>query len=198
MLRVCLLLLGLSVLGCGGSVSKDGQSGGSAGTGGSAGGGGSGGFGGSTGGTGGGPVCCGTDADCGSAGDADDGAPAPVECVEGVCKLVPPSFKCWQDSDCPYGMCMGGSVCPCGYDCHQADQLGNCMAPTPAPAPCCTNDMACGDETYAPCVNGVCKVPVLGACWKDDECPAGQSCVGASVCPCGADCDQMDMPGKCL
>lgn len=195
MVRASVLLFGaaLALGACGGSVSKDGESGG---------GGGSGAAGGSGGGSGGGPLCCTSKADCYSGkGGEGEGPPAPVECVQGVCKgmlMLGPS-ECWQDSDCQYGMCIGAFVCPCGSDCHDEDQPGTCMAPTPSPSPaCCTNDLACGDYAYSPCVNGVCKLPVPGACWKNEECPAGQTCVGASVCPCGALCDEMDMPGKCL
>jgi hypothetical protein len=77
------------------------------------------------------------------------------------------------------------------------DQLGYCMAPTPGPL-CCKTDYDCGDFAWQPCVNGVCKMPQGGGlCWVDAECPAGQKCLGASVCPCGAACAVMDTPGKC-
>jgi uncharacterized protein YceK len=65
-------------------------------------------------------------------------------------------------------------------------------------ADCCATDMDCGDLVFAPCVEGVCKQAIGGGqCWSDAECPAGTSCVGAFVCPCGYDCDQEDHPGSC-
>jgi hypothetical protein len=62
---------------------------------------------------------------------------------------------------------------------------------------CCNQDADCGDFAYAPCVNNVCKMPVLDACWSNAECDQGEICVGASVCPCGYDCDAPDTPGHC-
>jgi hypothetical protein len=191
------LLLGLSTLafaGCGGSVTGDPASGGSGGSGASGGGSGSGGSSGSAGADG-GPVCCTTKYECWSGSGEDDGPPAPVECVEGVCKPALGLGQCWQDSGCQYGKCVGAFVCPCGMDCHEEDHPGSCAAPPVGP--CCTNDMACGDYAYVPCVNGVCKQLVAGGCWKDDECPDGTKCVGASVCPCTAMCATEDQPGKC-
>lgn len=200
---------------CGGSVSSDpsgsggtGAIGGAAGSGAS---GGSAGFGGSgavagtagsgavggTAGSGGAPWCCTDDFDCPQYFDGDEtGAPLAYECVAGVCKEFPPPGQCWDDGDCPYGVCQGASVCPCGYDCDGWDTPGWCSLP-PEPY-CCTSDWQCGDFAYVPCVNGVCKEPVTGGCWTDAECPAGLACVGASVCPCGADCAMADMPGKCM
>lgn len=62
---------------------------------------------------------------------------------------------------------------------------------------CCTQDLDCGDFAYVPCVNGVCKQPLPGTCWKDAQCGPDATCVGASVCPCNADCDAPDAPGTC-
>jgi hypothetical protein len=102
---------------------------------------------------------------------------------------------CWRDSDCKFGTCMGASVCPCGYDCDAPDQMGSCPVPGPN---CCKTDNDCGDFQWMPCVNGVCKQPQSGGlCWVDAECPQGQKCIGASVCPCGAMCAVIDTPGKC-
>jgi hypothetical protein len=63
---------------------------------------------------------------------------------------------------------------------------------------CCTMDMECGDLVPAECVNGVCVTPLLGQCWRDADCDGGKVCQGASVCPCGAACDEPDSPGKCV
>lgn len=192
---LALAALGSVLAACGGSVTSDHSTGGSAGAGGTSG---AGGASGGSSGAGGSPVCCSTASDC-SAGDPDhdDGAPWPVDCVEGVCKALPhESGRCWQDDQCQMGLCVGQSICPCTADCIQEDQPGYCMAPT-QPG-CCTNDYDCGDEAFVPCVNGVCKAPVADGCWKSSECPPGKQCVGAMVCPCAAVCDSEDKPGKCL
>lgn len=211
--------MGAALSGCGGSVDSDLHgSGGSAGAGGSGANSGSGGVGGGSGGSsasggsagvagsgavagaggsGGVPACCMYDTDCPQYfGGDDEGAPLTTRCVEGVCKEIPPPSNCWDDADCPMGHCEGASVCPCNMDCHAEDTLGWCVQP-PQPY-CCQVDFDCGDFAYMPCVNGVCKMPVPGACWKDEECPAGTQCVGATVCPCNALCGTIDTPGKCL
>ncbi|MCC6897834.1 MAG: hypothetical protein IT377_02605 [Polyangiaceae bacterium] len=188
--------LGSVLAACGGSVTSDHSTGGSAGAGGTSG---AGGASGGSSGAGGSPVCCSTASDC-STGDSDhhdDGAPWPVDCVKGVCKALPhESGRCWQDDHCQMGLCVGQSICPCLADCIQEDQPGYCMAPT-QPG-CCTNDYDCGDEAFVPCVNGVCKAPVVSGCWKSSECAPGKQCVGATVCPCAAVCDSEDKPGTCL
>ncbi len=141
------------------------------------------------------PVCCANDSDCPELLGED---PVQVACVNGNCKMPAPPGQCWQDSDCPFNQCFGQSVCPCGQnaaDC-KADQPGYCASPSPPPA-CCNSDFECGDEVYAPCVQGVCENSVVGACWKDQECPKGAHCVGVSVCPCGVTCGVPDQPGKC-
>jgi hypothetical protein len=147
--------------------------------------------------------CCTTSMDCPQyyEGDGEDeAAPLANECVNGVCKPTPPYMQCWDDNDCPYGMCQGAFVCPCTADCDGPDSLGWCAAPPPPPPDpyCCKTDWDCGDYAYVPCVNGVCMMPVPGACWTSAECAAGEQCVGASVCPCGALCGIADTPGKCM
>jgi hypothetical protein len=187
---------GSGAIGGSGALGGGGGVGGSGGISGSAGSGGSGAVAG-TAGSGGAPYCCTDDLDCPQYFDGDDrGPPLSTECVAGVCKEILPYGQCWEDDDCPYGACQGASVCPCGADCDSWDTPGWCASP-PEPY-CCTTDFDCGDFMYVPCVSGVCKQPVVGACWKSDECPAGQTCVGASVCPCGALCGAIDQPGKCM
>ncbi len=69
---------------------------------------------------------------------------------------------------------------------------------------CCKSSQDCPSYAFGPppqCVNGVCKQPAPpGQCWTDKDCAAGVQgkCIGASVCPCGADCDGPDTPGKCV
>jgi hypothetical protein len=132
--------------------------------------------------------CCATSADC---------PLAEQVCVSGNCEKPPPPGQCWTDQDCFGSTCNGACICPCGTLCACGGQMGWCEDQTPPPPACCTNDMACGDEQYVPCVNGVCKQPIAGYCWKDAECSAGQKCVGVFVCPCGAACGQAETPGKC-
>lgn len=62
---------------------------------------------------------------------------------------------------------------------------------------CCEKNSDCGDLLYEPCANGVCKNTVPGRCWTNAECPSGDSCIGASVCGCGALCKKGDEPGTC-
>jgi hypothetical protein len=51
------------------------------------------------------------------------------------------------------------------------------------------------DDQPADCHSG--KAPGNGLCWDDSQCSAGQSCIGASCCPVGAQCLVADKPGKC-
>lgn len=62
----------------------------------------------------------------------------------------------------------------------------------------CTDDKSCGDFVYQNCVSGMCKMPVPDKCWDDDECAPTDTCKGAFVCPCGADCTGPDKPGVCI
>jgi hypothetical protein len=73
---------------------------------------------------------------------------------------------------------------------------------------CCFEDRHCATRSEV-CVNadcearrpGVCKsLSSLGRgeCWRDADCPAGMTCRGAIICPCGAVCIIADMPGRCV
>jgi hypothetical protein len=137
------------------------------------------------------PGCCATSADC------DQKPGVGVQCVAGNCEPAPPPGQCWTDADCPGSSCKGGCICPCGVICACGGVMGWCEGPPPPPPGCCQTDWQCGDYVYTPCVNGVCKQTIPDHCWKDDECPAGQQCAGAFVCPCGAACGQAETPGKC-
>jgi hypothetical protein len=138
------------------------------------------------------PGCCATAADC------DQKPYVELQCVAGNCESTPPPGQCWTDADCGGALCKGACICPCGMVCACGGQMGTCEGEPPPPPPlCCTTDWQCGDYVYTPCVNGVCKQPVAGHCWKDAECAAGETCTGAFVCPCGAACGQAETPGKC-
>ncbi|MEZ4226077.1 MAG: hypothetical protein R3B13_34340 [Polyangiaceae bacterium] len=132
------------------------------------------------------PGCCATDQDC------PKDPKQPLTCVAGNCEPVPPSGQCWSDLDCNGGTCGGACICPCGVICACGGQMGWCTSTVPA---CCTGHAACGSG--AVCANNVCKKSEPPYCWHDVECPAGQKCLGASVCPCGAACAVADSPGKC-
>ncbi|MFO0564997.1 MAG: hypothetical protein U0263_05000 [Polyangiaceae bacterium] len=199
------VLSALWVSACGGSVSQEGSTGGSAGSGASSGtgassgfgGGGSSGFGGGgssgAGGVAGGPNCCspGTKYDCETWGDG-------LECVDGVCKEPPPPGLCWSDQDCGVGggMCVGASVCPCGAYCDSPDVMGKC---TNGPG-CCATDKDCAPTPMGPmvCVAGNCEMaPPPGKCWSQKDCSNGTTCSGQCVCPCGADCLCGGQMGSC-
>ncbi|MDI1447892.1 hypothetical protein [Polyangium sp. 6x1] len=64
----------------------------------------------------------------------------------------------------------------------------------------------CSDVPRSPCpigtrcINDRCKEKLASPnCFVDDDCPAATPhCIGAQVCPCGADCVMPDKPGVCL
>jgi len=157
---------------------------------------------------------CGSDyfpaqADCiGGKWVCPPGTVDPADCPAGGCGGAPlPCEVCYANWECnPSAACLQGcpavacSTCPSepfsipGCDCG-CDASGQFVcAKTES---CCASDIDCGDESFVPCVNGVCKMPVPDGCWADAECPPAHVCVGASVCPCGADCLQPDKPGVC-
>lgn len=141
-----------------------------------------------------------------------EGTVNPDDCPPGTCwggplscEICEPSgWECEPTIDCVGGC--DGLVCAVCPDDADAMLLGACwcecddagMFSCELHAGCCNDDLDCGDETYAPCVENVCKVPVLDACWKDSECATGYVCEGAVVCPCGYDCDAPDEPGTCV
>lgn len=170
-----------------------------------------------------GPTCaqsCGSDAlfapECTNSGwQCPEGSVDIGNCPVGTCPgPLPPCTQCTNTGElvcapdqciaqCPNVMCafcppdLGPIVtdtCSCACDLATNQYLCN---PVPPP-PCCMSDMDCGDFVYSPCVNGVCKdTPLPGTCWKNQDCPIGQSCAGVFVCPCGSDCDQADKAGAC-
>lgn len=152
--------------------------------------------------------------------DCKDGAwvcPAgtvdPADCPAGTCwgAALPcetcgeNGWSCSADVAC-VGTC-GGIVCAeCPANQPGEAMIGGCLCScaangtyTCAPSPdCCTKDIDCGDKKLTPCVNGVCKEPVMDACWSDVECPPGMVCQGAAVCGCGFACVLPDIPGMCV
>jgi len=213
---VLVLILGASswlAAACGSSVEvPDGGSGGAGGAGGSGGaGGGCAGF---------GPTCawgCGSDAasqaDCiGGAWKCPPGTVDMDTCPPGTCwgppftcEVCDNGWKCAPDQGC-IGSCES-FVCAtcdgapeghayigaCDCSCNNGSEYGCTLVPG-----CCNQDIDCGDKTWFPCVEHVCKQPVPGQCWVDAECGPGMKCQGASVCPCNFDCNGPDSPGTCV
>jgi hypothetical protein len=63
---------------------------------------------------------------------------------------------------------------------------------------CCTADTDCRSKSPR-CVEGVCSpLPPDGECWDDTDCDYGETCEGASTCPCGAACLVASHPGTCV
>jgi hypothetical protein len=115
----------------------------------------------------------------------DGWACAPDKACIGSCD----AFVCATCAGAPEGTITVGA---CACSCNGGD-YGCALAPG-----CCNKDLDCGDETLSPCVNNVCKTPVMGACWADIECGAAMKCQGAIVCPCGSVCKAPDSPGTCV
>lgn len=141
--------------------------------------------------------CCKTDGDC----------PPNHYCVGGdlgaggVCwDELMDDGSCFDDDDC-HGTetCKGAQVCSCDMNCPSIP--GYCAGPN---WPCCFSDDACpanqvcaGDETNW-FEGGVCKdIPAEGVCWDDGDCAATETCLGATMCPCGTICGQIEAPGAC-
>lgn len=114
---------------------------------------------------------------------------------------------------CPYG---GSTVCGCDgssypNECEanaagtDVQAQGSCGCSLKPPTGCCFEDSQCGGRggqcVSATCSKdgaGVCKgTPPKDTCWDAGDCGAGEACVGASVCPCGASCLVPDSPGEC-
>ncbi|MCS6899365.1 MAG: hypothetical protein NZX77_06305 [Polyangiaceae bacterium] len=133
------------------------------------------------------PECCEEDAECVKQG--------LDRCVKAKCRAKLLEGQCWDASDCSTNqVCQNPAPCPCGLDCD-VDSPGQCVD-DPVES-CCKDDKDCG--TSGDCVGSVCKKPApKGQCWEDDDCPAGLTCEGEIVCPCGAQCILSDAPGKCL
>lgn len=108
-------------------------------------------------------------------------ATCPTEALCATCPASPPAAP---------------PACTCA--CDPQTQVFSCR---PADR-CCTVDFDCGDAIYDPCVNGKCIADPMplpkGQCWKDLDCPSGDSCAGVSVCACNAVCDAPDAPGACV
>jgi len=142
------------------------------------------------------PFCCHVDADCGQGqrcvgGDLGAG---------GVCFPPPEAGECFEATDCGQNeYCVNEFICSCDMNC--ISEPGACI---PYGVACCFAHSDCeAGEFCAPASGlddpGVCKAqPPAGMCWGALQCKADEVCYGVSICPCDADCDGLDMPGKCI
>ncbi len=115
-------------------------------------------------------------------------------------------LHCEYGEECCCGKCSPSLVCDCNggtWGCYYTDA---CLGPWCEVPPCCEEGTvgACNGGQNGDCKVeagqsvGKCMPPVeLPLCWVDSDCGAGLSCVGASMCPCNADCDGIDTPGTC-
>lgn len=127
---------------------------------------------------------------------------------DGACT---PGTSCAYGEECCCGECYDSLVCNCADDgtfaCYNTDACyggGGWCDP-----PCC--DTGTGDDPCLVWVEGMSCQAMPGtdqgkclkgvkypSCWNHDNCAADEQCEGADVCPCNADCDMEDTPGKCV
>jgi len=143
--------------------------------------------------------CCATDNDC---------APGDI-CIDTACVQAPAApDTCWSNGDCdcgwtvcdsiPTSYCADAFVCPCDAPCFAPSTPGSCQ---PWANGCCTSDAECPGDSICRQVNGGtdCVAPNPSTrCWRDSDCGQGETCYGAFICGCDADCDGADAPGVCI
>ena len=143
---------------------------------------------------------------------------------KGECQLNPCATKkcgdgnpCTSDScnpktgNCEFAPLAKGTACEDGDKCTLNDQCDGASGCSPgskdpncggAPG-CCGSDQDCGGQST--CIGGsgggkgMCKDSsqlTKGQCWSGADC-GGVKCLGASICPCGAQCIVADKPGTC-
>jgi hypothetical protein len=157
--------------------------------------------------TGPGPGSCTSNADCGAMQYCekaleDCGGVGTCEWRPELC-VGPVEHVCGCDGRTYSSPCLAASAGA------TIDHAGACEEALPCglrpPPGCCFQDADC--SSAGRCVNedcaaemaGTCVSDVLGRgeCWEDADCPAGQPCVGATICPCGVPCILPDRPGTC-
>lgn len=144
-----------------------------------------------------GSTCCTTAEDCAPAERCVTGAVGPGFCLP----KKAPSSGCYAGDDClSYpNLCVNAVLPACAPSVEPA--TGSCEIWDPPVDLCCTSDWDC--EPGQRCVGdgagtGICKAaPAWGSCWDGNDCAPTQTCEGAHVCPCDADCDQPDTLGTC-
>lgn len=118
-------------------------------------------------------AACMADADCSSG----------LQCVNGRCRVAPPSSPTDGGSaGCPMS-------CPSGSSCDPASQV--CVVQPTA----CTNTMNC--PTNFACVNGACQPPMNNSCGMGTACPSGQACFSGRCVPIPSDGGSSN-PNACM
>lgn len=141
------------------------------------------------------------------------GEEVPFQCLKfdgwdsGHC-LPPVEYPyCWADQQCGVGqVCKNPDFCSCTELCDMWQVAGVCEYSEP-PEGCCQTDEQCdqginmafqcgflpGEEwgTCLPLANGT------DECWDQSDCAEGMVCEGATFCPCGSLCGQIQAPGHC-
>lgn len=104
---------------------------------------------------------------------------------QGTCKSAPASGKCWSAANCPKGVaCVGASQCPCNALCGQIDLPGQCQG---GPVGCCAKDQDCGAGER--CVgNGAGNSGVCKPVPAWGGCWDGNDCTPTQKCMGGAVC----------
>jgi len=141
---------------------------------------------------------------------ADDVAVSacPQEAPVGMAATCAGELHCTYGTECCCGTCYDSLVCDCQaggqFGCYYTDA---CLGPWCKVPPCCeaADPDACQmGDTILTCADpdgdGVGKCvdpPPAGSCWTDADCVEGETCTGAGMCPCDADCDGIDMLGVC-
>ncbi len=108
---------------------------------------------------------------------------------KGECKVKCVAAKECDDNDvCTLDACIQGK-------CAHKPELKKC-----GPNACCSNDSYCNGGVCAGTIGvQMCKQTkqlAAGECWTAAQC-GGAKCIGATVCPCGANCFAPDKAGKC-
>lgn len=147
---------------------------------------------------------------CGQGG-CSVGTSADAPCPAGeFCKL--PDGQCSGTGTCkaPPQVCMTvympvcgcngktyGNTCEANGSGQNWGAKGECAGGSTPDGSCCKADSECKSNACAGtiCVNG--DGLKSGQCWTTSQCPAGTTCQGANVCPCGAMCFAADKPGTC-
>jgi len=153
------------------------------------------------------PPCCkvGVNLNCEMLNPGDICAAVPGSDY-GRCKESLPYPACWDHDSCEGGeLCKDSEICPCDADCDGADEPGLCL-PNFLQYGCCLSEDHCllGEDKEWICAGeadgepGLClEKPSVGQCWDNNDCAPGQTCEGATFCPCGTVCGQIQAPGNC-
>lgn len=121
--------------------------------------------------------CCAHFARCAD-GDKADCVGASVDCEAMTPFCESPAYVVSAA-----GTCYEGCVDPkdCAAVCTAPDDGSNCYCYSDAD---CTGGARCYAEDCATETPGTCRVPPVGGCFGDIDCPTGEACVGGRPSPC--------------